>query len=318
MGHLFVNSSHKPTGFDATVWAVKVVLITVGTVSSVILVKISVIPCLSSFLVSTLPGLWSFLRSFFSPPYIYILLNFIILIIAASSTFQQQSHHLKRPQKLKISYQITDYDRVESHDQKPKIWYQSTDYDRFESHDHEGVREIAVLDEVEVEKHAVEPLEKVVVGSRFDSSLLGKPGFISGEDLAEVKGMIAEPPEPRSPMKPEQPWEPEEPRKQEEPDDTLDSIWKSIMASQGKPLPGPDPEPEPCQGSDDPAVPAQREARKSDTFKEETAPLKLGKLLSQDELNLRAEAFIKKINLDMRLERQESDQRFMDMVYRGR
>ncbi|XP_061957319.1 uncharacterized protein LOC133678819 [Populus nigra] len=70
-------------------------------------------------------------------------------------------------------------------------------------------------------------------------------------------------------------------------------------------------------GSDDDLVAwARRELRKSDTFNDSMS-LRREKSMSQDELNRRAEEFIRKFNSEIRLQRQESKQRFRAMVRGG-
>ncbi|KAF8031525.1 hypothetical protein BT93_D0672 [Corymbia citriodora subsp. variegata] len=85
--------------FETTIWAIKIALICVGIGSCLILFKIAVIPYTSAFLISTIPCFWSSIKVFLSPPYIYILLNFIIVAIVASSTFHHQSQIIKPVRK---------------------------------------------------------------------------------------------------------------------------------------------------------------------------------------------------------------------------
>ncbi|KAG8388491.1 hypothetical protein BUALT_Bualt02G0131200 [Buddleja alternifolia] len=68
--------------------------------------------------------------------------------------------------------------------------------------------------------------------------------------------------------------------------------------------------------------PSWKELRKSETFNDAVSIRRRGGLrrdpsMSIHELNKQVEDFINKFNDNMRLQRQESDQRFLDMINRG-
>jgi hypothetical protein len=88
MANLFEISSFKTGKFGTTIWVVKMMLLCVGIISTFILFKVAIIPCTFNLILSTLPSVWISLRGWLSPPYIYIILNFIIIAIVASFIFQ--------------------------------------------------------------------------------------------------------------------------------------------------------------------------------------------------------------------------------------
>ena len=121
------------------------------------------------------------------------------------------------------------------------------------------------------------------------------------------------------------------PRKQ----DTLEATWKTI--TEGRPMPltrhlkKSDTWESHVRRQNDQSTPPPPAARmkKSETFPDRSSdPISAspspgsGKIrkepsLSQDELNRRVEAFIKKFNEEMRLQRQESLNQYQEMVRRG-
>lgn len=97
---------------------------------------------------------------------------------------------------------------------------------------------------------------------------------------------------------------------------TMESTWKTIVEGQSKRL------------SKSESVPPRRKVeeqkvmRKLETFNDRASIRRLGGLrrdpsVDVEAFNKQVEAFINKFNQDMRLQRQESDQRFLDMIKRG-
>lgn len=120
--------------------------------------------------------------------------------------------------------------------------------------------------------------------------------------------------------------------------DTLESTWKAITEGRHMPLTRHLKKSDTWENHDrqidlldDDSPPLPAVVKKSETFHERTnylppppppplttsAKLKKEPSLGQDELNRRVEAFINKFNEEMRLQRQQSMQQFMEMINRA-
>lgn len=115
--------------------------------------------------------------------------------------------------------------------------------------------------------------------------------------------------------------------------DTLESTWKTITEGRAIPITRHLRKSDTWErdshvhGAGRHQPPPEKTMAKSETFNDRTntrspSPGSSGKpkreaSLGQDELNRRVEAFIKKFNEEMRLQRQESLNQYMEMINRG-
>lgn len=296
MMDLFQNpSSLKSNRFQTAIWTAKLVLMSMGIISTLVLFKVAIIPYTFHLLLSTLPRLWVSARSWLSLPFIYIIVNFIIITIAASSNFH---HKTTTP----FCDSPTPSDPKQQHtDTTTTISENSTHPTEPENQSNEPKEEEKEVEQEEQEKEVVEDFGLSFNKFITDSSSLEKctnDYFLLDSD---DKG---------------------------DDDDTLEATWKAIMEGQGKNMKPQlkksdtwgaritKAEPFQKNGDDDPVAWAQKELKKSETFNDR-ASLRREKSMSPEELNRRAEDFIKKFNNQMKLQRLESYQRFMDLVNRG-
>ncbi|KAI4347357.1 hypothetical protein L6164_008173 [Bauhinia variegata] len=286
----------KSNRFETAVWASKLVLMSMGIISTVILLKVAIIPFTFELVVSTFPQLWVSARSWLSPPFVYIIVNFIIITIAASSNF----HHKNRvssnspptnDSKFSSSAVVADHAISDTGNHQSEPRSQSNELQR-------------------QEKEELEEEEAKVTAEVKDSGLSFNKPTVHPSPEKFTNNYFSPDPSPDS-------------------NDTMEATWRAIMEGQGKSM-APQLKKSDTWGAsaritkaepfrrddDDPVAWAQKELRKSDTFND-AASLRREKSMSQDELNRRAEAFIKKFNLEMKLQRLESEQRFKEMVNRG-
>ncbi|XP_061343592.1 uncharacterized protein LOC133289626 isoform X2 [Gastrolobium bilobum] len=330
--------------------SVKMILISTGILSVAMGLKLTV-PVVSHFIISEAPSMWSFFLTCFTPPYLYILLNFIILTILASFKFHHSTHdttepliysaaydgtlaavHIHAPEPVKISGAAqSDYHSVDSDVYVYEAKTTGISDDTAANVENGNGSVGYVYDENAQVKTTVIGDEAVLAPSlqRKDSLQLAfhdenekppvsarfshrKTGRTSPEGGKVVALGVAKS------------------KKQ----DTLESTWRTITEGRAMPLTrhhkradtwDSQPRRNAVPLTDLNGGNAAPVMKKSETFagrEKSVSPGSGGKLrkepsLSQDELNRRVEAFINKFNAEMRLQRQESLRQYREMINRG-
>ncbi|KAH0688671.1 hypothetical protein KY285_015823 [Solanum tuberosum] len=329
---------------------VKFLLISIGAVSSAIAIKSSVPLILYEF-----PTIWSGLISWLKPPYLYILLNGIIIIIAATSRSnrkEQQQSGEQSPSLISagtppVYSDLVTISRSKMSEYAPELVDEPEAFEVMPlisagtppvnsdlvSISRSEMCEYApgLVDEPEVFEEKTEPViepPEVVEVKSMVTVMNEDEGendeFVSSNSvftpLPEVETELIQRLTTEKPLvssrfshrKPLMRTSPEGVKslrvarvKRQE---TLESTWKKITEGRH--------------------VPLTRHLNKVDTWQHQNhnrgseSPVQnIKKALepspSQDELNRRVEAFIKKFNEEMRLQREQSLQQYMEMINRG-
>ncbi|KAK6157432.1 hypothetical protein DH2020_011680 [Rehmannia glutinosa] len=344
--------------------SVKVVLISTSVLSAAIMLKFSV-PALTDFAFNV-PSIYNGVVSWLRPPYLYLVINCIIITIVASSKIQSRKDEVtispatqpldtlgivqSQPlAALAVKSNLTDYATTEfKYD--GVVLNDTSGYEVKAEKGLEFVESYELLDGknerspfvVSASANGGVAFAEDATSNKENEYVIAKSAFtgLENRSLTEYSPSNVKPPvSARFGHRKNVKASPEggktvlgvsKPKRQ----DTLESTWKTI--TEGR------------------AIPITRHLRKSDTWErdnhlhhqDKTPPQKTmtkaetfndrtntrspspgssggsGKLrkeasLSQDELNRRVEAFIKKFNEEMRLQRQESLNQYMEMINRG-
>ncbi|KAF5730626.1 hypothetical protein HS088_TW19G00218 [Tripterygium wilfordii] len=305
----------------------KLVVICTGVFSIAVILKQST-PLISDFAVTGLPLIYGSVISWLQPPYLYLVINFIIISIVATSKLQQHRQHpnledVSAPSPEILPQPLPEED-VGSLD-IPAEYLPVTD---------QTVQDGRVMEEEEEDARLLE-----MDGAYYTAVLRPLERSDSGEALIEKEKYISRPPVSarfvqKKSLKASteggkalRVWKPKR-------QDTLESTWRTITDGKAMPLT------RHLKKSDtwdsraravatsSPVQPPLSKIKKSETFndhtttiageKDESLPSSSGRLrkepsLSQDELNRRVEAFIKKFNEEMRLQRQKSLDQYKQM-----
>ncbi|KAI3809961.1 hypothetical protein L1987_19566 [Smallanthus sonchifolius] len=328
--------------------SLKLGLLSATVLSTAVMVKL-LSPFIMNLAISDLPIIWTTLTSWLKPPYLYVVINCIIITIVASSRLQSKldvSDHSfptfptppTEPVKVVHAAELLPPINHEPVDIAPQFNHETLDEDHMKvaKEAYEEIKKNRVV----VNKSVISmsawtspdinqvglsfPVEKPPASARFSHRKPAKATPEGGKTLGVAK-----------------------PKRQ----DTLESTWKAINEGRSVPLT------RHLRKSDTWETHGQRRENlnsedfltethsekmtKSETFdvnrsglgsrnavKPPPPPSKLrrsggsGRLkkepsLGQEELNRRVEAFIKKFNEDMRLQRQESLNQYMEMINRG-
>ncbi|KAI3869338.1 hypothetical protein MKX03_014516 [Papaver bracteatum] len=369
----------------SSILSVKTVLISVGFLSAAFILNLS-LPLVLEFIVNQLPQLWNSMKSWLAPPYLYILINGIILTIAASSRFHHQhGDKISDDQDMEI-LATTPATKIQANQSLPDFPISSVDDDKeifVISRNYPVITEPEVLDDFVTEKKnnpVVSNLEKEpekmygqleksnladmksIIDSTFTDGAVNSTSTwtLNRGDSIEMPSEYSDKPPMSSRFGHRKSTKSNNEggkglrsvanRKR---NDTLESTWKTITEGRSIPLARHLKKSDTWEThnptsshvssaslSSSSAAPLSADhqfnqlnkMKKSETFTKDgvggantTTSLRRGnsgklrkeQSLSQDDLNRRVEAFIKKFNEEMRLQRQESLNQYNEMVKQG-
>ncbi|XP_023537565.1 uncharacterized protein LOC111798557 [Cucurbita pepo subsp. pepo] len=335
--------------------SLKIFLISTGVLSMAVFLKLSV-PLVADFLVSEIPSIWTCFISWLRPPYLYLVINCIIISIVASSKLQQKLEDgesvlsvpetLAPPPLAKISSE-SDYVVCGGTDILNGYCYNNANQNAvtkiadLQIDESNGVYGRMMVEPGVSEMEKKGENDSLILTTAADETAMSSPMtnalhrkdsvgllFSNEKEKPPVSSRIGQ----RKLVKASPEGKPlgvSKPKRQ----DTLESTWRTITEGRSMPLT------RHLRKSDtwesqgrranmavDPATPPSKVMTKSETFKDRSnvgspspSPGGSGRLkrepsLTQEELNRRVEAFIKKFNDEMRLQRQESLKQYQEMV----
>lgn len=282
------------------------------------------------FAIYEIPLIWSTLLSWLKPPYLYFVINAIIITIVASSRFHpkldgefsnsEPLNQAKPPPPSDLPLEFAPVQVIERIEAPALDVITPVVVNSIEKVGHEDENEFVISRSTwtppqrinSPEEYQFPVSDKPLVSSRFSHRKPTKTSPEGGRALRVTK-----------------------PKRQE----TLESTWKTITDGRHVPLTRHLKKSDTFENHGCPAAsahdsPSDRNVMQSETFRDRTnyepaaavssspgsgggGKLRKEASLSQDELNRRVEAFIKKFNEEMRLQRQESLNQYMEMVNRG-
>ncbi|RZC80508.1 hypothetical protein C5167_043077 [Papaver somniferum] len=172
---------------SSSILSVKTVLISVGFLSAAFILNLS-LPLVLEFIVNQLPQLWNSMKSWLAPPYLYILINGIILTIAASSRFHHQhGDKISDDQDMEILTTTAPLSKIQANQSLPDFPISSVDDDKeifVISRNYPVITEPEVLDEFVTEE------KNNPVVSKLETEPVKMYGQLKKSNLAEMKSII--------------------------------------------------------------------------------------------------------------------------------
>ncbi|OVA20201.1 Protein of unknown function DUF761 [Macleaya cordata] len=368
------------------IFSLQVLCLSIAVLSLAFVLKLS-LPVILEFIVAEVPQLWISMNSWLTPPYLYIVINGIIITIAASSRFHNQHNYNKIHDDDQMELLVSPSVKIQS-DANPDFFVSSSSAKEADfvmlnnpveiKPEFEGIISDYYDDADDFVKNPV--MVSMPDSEKFEPEVYGQTegdfpevktmisatggGGDEENDFADSKSMLTPNRTDSMEIPSDYSFSEEKPpvsarlfshrrtvkgsneagkvlRSVAKPkrNDTLESTWKTITEGRSMPLArhlkksdtwethntGPQ------VSSSSSSSSTSMKVRKSETFKDgknQTASsssstlrgsvrLKKEPSLSQEELNRRVEAFIKKFNEEMRLQRQESLNQYREMVTRG-